>query len=62
MRFFFVSIIAFSITGCAEDSEQPSREKSNRLPFIGHVDVIEVEEDGIKKKTPCSKPLHILIF
>ena len=23
---------------------------SNRLPFIGHVDVIDIEEDGIKKK------------
>ena len=57
----FLSIIAFTIASCAEDSSSPLK-KSNRLPFIGHVDVIDIEEDGIKKKTPCSKPLHILIF
>lgn len=50
MRFFFLSIIAFTIASCAEDSSQPFEKKSNRLPFIGHADVIEIEEDGIKKK------------
>ena len=50
MRFFFLSVIAFTIASCAEDSSQPFEKKSNRLPFIGHVDIIDIEEDGVKKK------------
>ena len=45
-----MSIIAFTIASCAEDSSQPFEKKSNRLPFIGHVDVIDIEDNGIKKK------------
>ena len=49
---YFVSIILI-LMGCSDKSSKasnlPRKIESNRLPYIGHVDVMEYEENGVKK-------------
>ena len=47
MKSFYLILFLLLITNCSEEKTDIQKE-SNKLPFIGHVDVISTEENGQK--------------
>jgi protein SCO1 len=47
MKSFYFILFLLLITNCSEEKTEIQKE-SNKLPFIGHVDVISTEENGQK--------------